>query len=322
MILIPKYRDLIVDLGGHPGEKASIKGEYRIERYDCMGNKNYDSGWVKNLITNEGLTRRTTDSGWSGYFYIGSGSTAPANTDTAMAAFLAASNTVQGSSTQQNPPVAPNYEKWNQTTRRFNAGVGTGTIREVGIGSNTSGGELFSRQLVSPALTKASDEVVDLTWRVTQYPSLIDSAGTVVIDTITYDYILRPIKVHQSIYSSSGSVFDQVVASNFNQVSDAGLVAITASGLAGTTGTSPQNLSSNGAGGLGYRNFSYKYGLDYGNLANGIRTINVGRSGPGTQIQIQFIAQSATPTPSGTAIPKDNTKELTINWRADWVRHP
>lgn len=337
MLILPKYRDIVLSLNncwnaqGHtvPNMQHSMMGEYRLIRYNSMGQVNYDTGWVRNLITDYGLTAKTLDGGFASYFYIGSGTTPPQVTDTAMDSFLGYSSLSQGSTERNTNPVAPFYEMWNQKAMRFAAGVGTGTINEVGIGSNTVGGELFARQLVVPGVPKAADEVVDVIWRITMFPDLTEKTGTVVDDGITFDWTLRPLGVttHSDFAGTFGRIGTMIYI--VGMVSDNDLVPITNSAL-GTVGTNNVNYdygeSGNGywdsSTGSVYRVFGYRWQLNNANLVNGIKTFRIGHSGPDMYYQVRMVAQSDTGAGNPQNINKDETKELTIYHRADWARRP
>ena len=121
MIIVPKYKDIYVS---EPivAPAFGIGGEFRIKRYNSMGQLNYDSGWHKNLIVNNGLVICTSGSNWNNFFYIGSNATAAVVTDTTLGTFLAASAVVQGGDVVVHG-IAPDYEFSATRTRRFNAKV-------------------------------------------------------------------------------------------------------------------------------------------------------------------------------------------------------
>jgi hypothetical protein len=321
MICIPKYSEIHGDV---PIPATGIQGEYRIEKYDENGQLLYDTGWIKNLITDYGMAAMTDDAGFSAYFYTGSGTTPPQVTDTQMESFLAPSNVSQGSSEWNSVPVAPDYEKWNQQTKRFGAGVGTGVVSEVGIGGNTTSiGELFCRQLVTPPVNKSANQILDVTWRITKYPNLVDVNGTATLDGVLYDTVVRPLNVdnHQDAQGTFAAV-RAYNATGVYRVGDEGLVPYTDSSLSGNT-LGPGNGGTSGTSGYvgggpdyGFRDMSIVWGLNYGNLANGIRTAVLASTGPQYGVQVQFTEDS---TVDGT-VPKDATKELVLNWQTRWVR--
>jgi len=299
-----------------------IQGEFRIERYNEMGQKNYDSGWVRNTITDFGMLSMTDSNTWALYFSIGTGSTPPDVGVPQMAAWLASESSAQSTDypTFTDPPL---YEKWTTIKKRFEPGDGIGTIREVGVGGNSSGGELFARQLVTPEVTKSATEAVDISWRLSKYPPLTAVTGQVDISGVTYDTSTSPYNI-QEMNDFSGTFAQLLRRSTSWQCSDADAVGITDTSLTGntlftTTGDFTYNGSSGySAGtGIGYRDIGVYWGLNGGNLAAGIRTNGFQHTSSNSKFQVQYNNAS-----DGTRIPKDATKELYLNARISWVRTP
>lgn len=158
------------------------------------------TGWFNNLITNAGLNRMATFSDYIDRCQVGSGSTTPAFTDTALVSLVAASTTIFDSDfgAESTPP----YYCWRRNTYRFAAGVATGNISEVGVGWASSGG-LFSRALIldgvgdPTTITVLADETLDVVYELRfSIPStdfVSDSSGITFTGSIggTYDYIIR-----------------------------------------------------------------------------------------------------------------------------------
>lgn len=147
--------------------------------------------WFHNLVLNAGLDRLSVGRADS-QLNIGSGNSTPAITQTNLDSFMAASTTVQTQASGRNfdNPSQPYY--WIRRTYRFNAGVGTGTIAELGLGwSNTN---CFNRTLVKDSggnpttITKLSDEYLDVLTETRVYPqpnisgsfNLLDKTNTLV----------------------------------------------------------------------------------------------------------------------------------------------
>lgn len=152
--------------------------------------------WFSNLITDQGLERMGTDSGYFNYCHIGTSNTTPAFADTALGGFLAASNTIPTSPTNAAQATPPYYAS-TTGTYRFGAGVGTGIIAEVGTAWAASGATLFSHALIldgggSPTtIAKLADEILDVTYQFRVYPPTADVTGTINISGTDYDYIIR-----------------------------------------------------------------------------------------------------------------------------------
>lgn len=166
---------------------SESRGEHVIAEFD-------------NLITNGGLNRMgsTTNPLILHFCQVGTGSTAPAFTDTSLANRFASHSSIESTTntlaTESNPYV--------ETSRRyrFNAGVFDNTvISEVGIGW-ASTGSLFSRALIldgegdPTTITLLDDEYLDVVYTLRLHIPLTDVTGTITINTIDYDYTLRASK--------------------------------------------------------------------------------------------------------------------------------
>jgi len=314
LIYIPKYKESLVIV---PPYRHGVSGEFRCVLYNEMGGIAHDTGWFGNTIGNQGLGLMTSQDAWNNYFYIGSGSAAPAASDTQMSTFTAASYTVQGLPVEDNG-VAPNWEFSTMKTKRFAAGVGTSTIREVGVGYNdTSILGLVARQLVSPAIVKGASQVLDVSYRFKIWPSIVDVASVTSIDGADYNVITRGLG-----YDRGDSALTRFVpygvGSTSQGVTDGNLAALSAIFPLGTLLIGAESvtwLSGGVTGTTGYREFETKFGLNQGNIAGGPRCC-FQETKLGLKVQSQFNKVS-----DGSKVPKDGTKEWTPQWRMEWVRH-
>jgi hypothetical protein len=289
-----------------------MSGEFRIQRY-TDGIMDYDTGWFSNLIVDQGLLLCTTQFTWYNYTYIGSAGSAPTVSDTQMGALLA-SSTTEPTANVNTYGVAPNYEFSETVVRRFNAGVGTGTIREIGIGYNsTSVGGLFARHNVTPEITKAANQVVDVSYRFTVWPQIADVAGTSVISGITYDTITRGLNLDATNTDAFRQFGPQDSLNSIWNCWDGGLGALDANTPQGTEGLAGMDITW-GAAAQGSRIFNNKWGLGNGNAPGGVRTIRGGWEF-GIYYQTQYTAQG-----TGDPIFKDTFKELDLDWTFTWAR--
>jgi len=171
---------------------VELKGRYKLRVHDGRGNNRLETDWFDNLITDNGLNLIGETKDFLANFSVGSGSTAPANSDTALVSEVAttgstASATVGSVSrsidaVQRECSIIREYE--------FGEGVAAGNLSEIGIGwYNTN---LFSRALIldgalSPTtITVLSNEFLTVTYELvinqptTDFSALIsvDATGT------------------------------------------------------------------------------------------------------------------------------------------------
>ena len=309
-------REIKIDL------HAQAQGLFKIEAVKLDGSKRVLADWFPNLITDIGLERMAENSGYFAWCQVGSGTTTPAVTDTALAERIAGSNTVATSSsgTQSTAP----YYAWGRRTIEFAEGVAAGNLSEVGMGWATSG-SLFSRALIldgngdPTTITVLSDEILQVTYEFRFYPKTTDDTGQVTLTGNiggTYDWIMRAANV-TSTFDATGWGVGTAGLSQFPTSNASGTIAY--DGNIGDITTSPSGSSSNAssksptaysAGSLTWQ-FSATWDLDRGNFATGIRSVRPAYTGIGTY-QVQF----------DPAIPKTNSDTLTLTFSYSWGRRP
>lgn len=332
MIVLPKYREIWAE----PKLPAvRVRGRFKLEIVKADGRVRQVLEFP-NLITNNGLDilSGTVGSGlWSVVCCVGTGTTAPANTDTALTAILASTSTIFSHS-NSNGSTSP-YAASAITTWQFAQGAAAGNISEVGCGPTTT--SLFSHALIldsggSPTtITVLSNEFLNVTYTLEMLPPLSDVTGTITLATLNYGYTIRAANVTNSgddpgwnldQYSPGNIVaFDSYIgdAWSFQASSTIGLITGQPSG---TANHSPGPLA-----GSSYTVGSYNltstwtWGINDGNLTGGIGAIllQAGRRsvvGVGTEPGCRGCYQIA----FGTPIPKDNTKQLTLNFNIAWAR--
>jgi hypothetical protein len=181
-IIIPKYRDIVMEL---PRQTVGIAGRYKLRKgkTDIRGVEHItgETAWFNNIITNNGKDN-FADADLTvnlAYAHVGTGTTAELATDTQLQTFVAASNTVQDSSSTAQAS-APYYGKYVRTIR-FGEGVAAGNIAEVAMSTQNTNGDAFTRALVkdgggSPTtITVLSDEWLDVTYEFRTYPGPVTS---------------------------------------------------------------------------------------------------------------------------------------------------
>jgi hypothetical protein len=317
-----KYRDLYAR---QPfTAKLGVGGEFKFVLRDLNLNKLLETDWEPNIITNNGLiwlgegSQPWPANSWHSHMHVGSDGTPATFTDTGMGAFLGSSATLAPGGYVYTPGIAPNYEFSQAWGVRFAAGVGTGTIAEVGISGQTADGNCSIRNVLAAPIAKAADQVLDVFYKFTVWPEVTtDVTGQVVIDGDTYDYTLR--------YMNAGDTLPSAKAEFGLYSSDVAHLAW--AGVIGTVTGQPTGSSEwcdtrtpNIDFGSGYNDWRCFFDLDTANFGGGIRSLssrhslNRSAGAQGFQVELSNVV-------GGTTIPKDNTKTFQYEMRMTWARH-
>lgn len=300
--------------------KLGMKGEMRCILYDPDMSVVQDTGWFDNLIVDNGLEIYETENNVFRYTYVGTGTTPTVVGMTSMESLIPggySSTTGNGNGIEVYNGISP-YEFSKTLSRRFLAGVGTGTISEIGIGEDTLGANIFNRQLVTPSpISKGASQILDVIFRLTYYPPIGDTLSSgLTIDGIDYNTIS-----HGSNYLLLSNVTEVFTGPSSNQtfwaVYDGDIGATVEDRPSGDGGGGvPAQSSPAYIPGSYYKDFKMSYSIDAGNPPLGIRSIeSVFNS---CWMQTQF---GDAPAATGNRIPKDNTKEFDITVRLSWDRH-
>jgi hypothetical protein len=270
--------------------------------------------WFQNLITNQGLDRIGNGLTYLLACQVGSGSATPANNNTGLQTFIAGTTTVQD--TVNGAQSAPPYYGFARRTFRFAAGVATGNLSEVGIGWASTGSNLFSRALIVDSggnpitITVLSDEVLDVTYELRNFPNATDVSSNVTITGAgTFTLTTRAFAVASNTFWS-GTPGAPLSNAGFQQVINGPLVAIDGS-FSGLSATSVNNGTY--TNGTYSRNMSFFFGLNDGNVVGGIRTFRL-NFGIGGNISSAYQCQL------GSVLNKLNTQTLTMNVTSSWGR--
>lgn len=308
MILIPKYREIIVPMRIPIG----IRGFYKIEAVDKFsGKRRVLADWFPNLITTLGGNLLGNIQAYLGTCAVGAGNTAPALGDTALQSLVA--STVTTNFNNRAAQSAPPY--FGSTTIQYNfaAGVATGNLSEVGVGLNTT--NLFSRALIldgggSPTtITVLSSEALYVTYQLNQYVPTADVTGTVTIASVVYNYTLRGANATQAASWALAST-------------DAGglQTATVFDGAIGAVTSSPSGSQSNATS---YSNNSYSSGSF---TASGTATwgLSVGNFGGGISAALVYFGTNSFSRGNfqnsfSPSIPKDSSHVLTLSYSETWT---
>lgn len=221
------------------------RGYFKIEAINsATGRRRVVADWFPNLITNNGFDQYLNSSvgmnsttGPMAYCRVGSGTATPAVTDSALQSQVASTNTIQ-STTLGRASVSP-YYAFITRVYRFNPGVATGNLSEIGVAPAATG-NLFSRALIldgfgSPTtITVLAGEILDVTYQFRLYAPTSDVTGTITLDGVSTTYTIRPIGVLTSSYWNISS-FGPSYAGALNDATlyTGNIVAMTASGISG-----------------------------------------------------------------------------------------
>jgi len=309
-ILEPK-RELILPVGVRGRYKLTVRGgDMRVRR---------ESPWIDNLITNIGLDSLAPGASIT-TCVVGTGSTAPNVTDTALVSQVASTTTTQASSTQtdNNSP----YGIMKTVVKRFAQGAAAGNLAEVGIGPAADA--LFSRALIvdeegnPTTLSVQSDEVLDVTYQLIAYPPLSDVEDTVAITgSGDHDIVFRAASVGSSTwwrFNTGSGVFNVTGVASSGAAYEGAIGAITGSpsGLSNDAGS--VEVASYSPGSY-QRDITWVWGLNNGNFAGGIGAVRTDlRTNVGDTSRLTFQCGFS------PAIAKDASKTLALTFRYSWGR--
>ena len=266
--------------------------------------------WFDNVITNSGLDWFCNDSATNNFMFghLGAGNTTPATTDIGLSSSLVSSGIAVYQISAGNYG-APNYTKYIRLVHRYNAGIGTGNIAEIGIGKPTKTTPyLFSRALILDSMgtpttiTKLADEVLDTTYELQFQLPITDFSGSFTLTGdkgSSYTYTGRASRISTSPSLSSSGVYCLGTSPGFYGYTGAiGDITSEPSGVIGSKSSTANTYVS----GTYVRNYSMSAGIGDLNLSGGILSCAIGNNT--VRFQFQF----------NTAIPKTSSDTLSLNF--------
>lgn len=303
---------------------TKLAGEYRMVVTRADGTEQ-DTGWFDNLVLNSGLDR--IGNATSNFYVItnaqvGTGTSAPAATQTALDAWVAGSASSTSSSSITNSG-APNYETTRAWTFTFAQGAVVGNITEIGVGWATNG-SLFSRarildNLGSPtSITLVALDQLTVYYRLKITPLVTDMTGTVVISSVSYPYTARV--SNAGTFGNATWLFAGAQAGWSGSVvgiyGSAGQTFAAGSVLGAITGSPTLSSGSTGTVAAGpytagtfYRDDVWTWNATQGNATGGIQCIVFPFAFSSVNFQYRF----------STVIPKTNTNTLSLTTRISWA---
>lgn len=283
-----------------------------------------------NLITNAGLDSLGSASRQFNYWAqynnawcgVGTGSTAPANTDTTLVTEIAPTTSNRTQSTGGNGITTayvtgpPDYWWWKRTWL-FVEAEANGNLTEVGIFDANTAGTMFMRQLLKDSggtpttIVKTSGEQLKIIWEFRLYPPASDVAEVVTISGTAYTI------THRALGASSANDWGRL--ENLFSNSTAGrafetatLQSRTASGnTTGQVDASSQSYATYTNGNY-YRDLTLLWEPAVANFAGGIGRI--------TLMPAFFAGNDCLQMSVNPVFAKDNTKRLTLVTRIAWAR--
>jgi hypothetical protein len=253
-----------------------------------------------------------TNSDYLNNCQVGSGSNAPAFTNTGLQTFIA--STANATSTINSTLSISPYYAERATVFRFAEGVAAGNLAEVGVGWSASNGFLFSRALIldgmgaPTTITILSDETLDVSYSFRFYPKLIDDIGTTIFTGNiggSYDWIFRAAQVGTVNWVTAAARLNMgIVTSALLKTGDIGTITNEPGGIVATPTTAALSYVNDSF----ERGFTISAGLTVANLVGGIRSF-VATFGIG-KFQLQF----------DPAIPKTSSDLLSFVIKHSWGR--
>lgn len=303
---------------------AGFKGRFRLIVSRTDGTVTKDSGWFDNLITDNGLDfpaiGPTQPFGGRFMFpgcFVGTGSAAPAFTDTSLQAYLATHNSagpaLPGDNNTYTASLPPYYKHYS--SYRFGTGTAAGNISEIAVGASPT--NIFNRALILDGLgapttiTVLIDEVLDVIYEFRVYPPTVDETNTFVLNGVGQTVSSRAYDIASVPDIMRGIRRDGPydTASNFVTTNSTGLAPLTGSPTGPYAGPSGSNTVFDsyvvGSRELGFTNY---YAL--GDCVGTWKGLLIAWS-HGTR-QIHLV----------TPIVKSNAQQMTIAGKFVWNRYP
>lgn len=183
----------------------TVSGEYCLQVRKKTGEVVKDTGFFKNLITNQGLNNICGSNSALRFMCVGTGTTAPAVTDTQLVNLRSVADMVTSGNTVITSLDTTNNYLIATLTASFLNGSASGNISEVGVGVLSNGTKLTSRALVRDAngdpttITVLSDEDLVVIYKFKVKQPTGDFTGVV----SGYNYTMRACKT-TTLSSSDG----------------------------------------------------------------------------------------------------------------------
>lgn len=274
-----------------------------------------------NLITNLGMDALGSVPGFS-RMHLGTGTSAPAFTDTGLENFGVAVSGSNPVTDQGGSGASPHYG-YTRMTWTSEVGGATGVWTEIGVGRTTSPGGLRSRALILDSVGNPTsfpvlaDEQFVGTYELRFYAPSADAPATVTLGSQTYETVTRALRVTNSsswapsVTGTSSDGAFQVLTGSFGSNTafyTGGMGAVTDHNPNGSilSGGSSSRRSYGYTDGSHYRDFGVRIGAGAANgLIRTVRWLTISAA-----FQIEY----------NPVIEKLDDEELIVNQRISWAR--
>ena len=275
-IWVPKFK--IVEPKKELVLPVTMKGRFKLNVYRPDGRLRKSIGWFDNLIVDAGLNHMGSNSSLFAQCVVGTGSSPPSVSDTALGSLVASTTNITNT-TNSAQGSAP-YYGYTQNTYRFAQGAAAGNLTEVGIRSGSSGNPLWSRSLIldngSPqaptTLTVLSDEFLDVVYEVRVMPPLTDVLSEVNISGSDYDIVTRASSVTAVNWAPGGGFGAGASAGPSSGTAHSGTIGAITGAPTGTSANATTSLSAYSDGSY-QRDSTLSWGLTAANFGGGIAAV-------------------------------------------------
>lgn len=302
-----------------------MKGFHKWELVNKFsGKKRLVQDFRPNTILTSGRNTMSTEATWLTAVQVGNVNTPPVIGHTGLQGYVTGTTSLVGGSSTFSAQGSAPYYGWSQKTWRINDPlIANENIKEAGFGPDVSGNTLISRVLVEDqtgaptVVTPLPDEYLDITYQMRYYPPLSDVTGTITLDSVLYNYIVRACEV------TNGAAWGQYIGNAIGQLSISSTDWAAYSDVLGTLEQSPSGTvvacDNANQSNRTYSNNSYVQGVQCNtgpggwNVVGGIRSIRAKTTAGWIQTQFGVDANAL-----GNKIPKTTNKVMQMVWNIAW----
>ena len=256
--------------------RFGVSGQFQLQVDDGPS-----TPWFDNLITEAGLDQIGLGD-YLTWCALGTGSTAPAPADTALATLLVTTNNLTSSS----------IEAGKHTVRFvFPAGTATGLLTEVGIGWDMTGTPLFSRAVLPEALEVNATQSLTVLYELTLTPPAVDevyqitlTGGVLTTCTARAAYVGN---AADWAWGLPGTKIEFALGPDSAPINYDGAIGLTTAFPAGTAAPCSSRVLADYVPGSHYLEMEGRWNLSIGNFPDGVDATLVCTNGYGAY-QIGF----------------------------------